>query len=174
MCIACVEPYVKDARLVVLSGSSATGMYTIFMAKARGRRGLTSRSGRKADFVTNTIGADEVVDYMVESIYTWAGEGVEAGYDCGLRGWYGLERPIAMRASMPQRRTTTPDIADLLLSASLCRAVLSYNTALGLVQVIHLNQALVRQHGCRNAVPERRIQRSIAGPLSVRVRGSIC
>jgi NADPH:quinone reductase-like Zn-dependent oxidoreductase len=68
MCIACVEPYVKDARLVVLSGSSATGMYTIFMAKARGRKVLTSRSGRNADFVTNTIGADEVVDYMVESI----------------------------------------------------------------------------------------------------------
>lgn len=77
-CIACVEPYVKDTpgkRLVVLGGSSATGMYTIFMVKARGWKVLTSCSGRNADFVTNTMGA---------------GEGVEAGCDCGLCGWYGV------------------------------------------------------------------------------------
>jgi NADPH:quinone reductase-like Zn-dependent oxidoreductase len=70
-CIECVDPYVRDTpgkRLVVLGGSSATGMYTIFIAKARGWKVLTSCSGRNADFVTNTMGADEVVDYTVESV----------------------------------------------------------------------------------------------------------
>lgn len=64
-CIACVEPHAKDTpskRLVVLGGSSATGMYTNFMVKARWKV-LSRCSGRNADFVTNTMGANEVVDH---------------------------------------------------------------------------------------------------------------
>ena len=70
-CIARVEPYVHNSatkRLVVLGGSSATGLYTIQLAKARGWKVLASCSGRNADFVTDTIGADEVVDYTAESV----------------------------------------------------------------------------------------------------------
>ena len=70
-CIECVDPYVKDTqskRLVVLGGSSATGMYTILLAKARGWKVLTSCSGRNTAFVTDTMGADEVVDYTAESV----------------------------------------------------------------------------------------------------------
>jgi NADPH:quinone reductase-like Zn-dependent oxidoreductase len=70
-CIACVEPYVQDTaskRVVVLGGSSAVGMYTIFLAKARGWKVLTSCSGRNAEFVTDTMGADEVVDYTAASV----------------------------------------------------------------------------------------------------------
>jgi reticulon-4-interacting protein 1, mitochondrial len=58
-------------RLVVLGGSSAIGMYTIFIAKARGWKVLTSCLGRNADFVTNTMGADEVAEYTVESVPGW-------------------------------------------------------------------------------------------------------
>lgn len=88
-CIACVEPHVKDMpgkRLVVLGGSSATGMSTIFMAKAPWKA-LSSCSGQNADFVTNTMGADEVLHGRE---CTWAGEGVEAGCDCGLCRWDGV------------------------------------------------------------------------------------
>ena len=55
-------------RLVVLGGSSATGLYTIQLAKARGWKVLASCSGRNAHFVTDTLGADEVVDYTAESV----------------------------------------------------------------------------------------------------------
>lgn len=44
----CVESYVKDMlgkRLVVLGVSSATGMYAIFMAKARGLEGVAELLG---------------------------------------------------------------------------------------------------------------------------------
>lgn len=70
-CIECIDPYVRETpikRLVVLGGSSATGMYTIFLAEEQGWKVLTSCSNRNADFVTNTMGADEVVDYTVESV----------------------------------------------------------------------------------------------------------
>jgi hypothetical protein len=70
-CIERVDPYVwgtPGKRLVVLGESSATGMYTIFIAKARGWTVLTSCSGRNADFVTNTMGTDEVIEYTVESV----------------------------------------------------------------------------------------------------------
>lgn len=49
--------------LVVLGGSSATGQYTVRLAKARGWRVLATCSGRNVDFVRGQLGADEVVDY---------------------------------------------------------------------------------------------------------------
>lgn len=49
--------------LVVLGGSSATGMHTIRLAKARGWRVLATCSARNVEFVRGTLGADEVVDY---------------------------------------------------------------------------------------------------------------
>lgn len=74
--IACVEPYVKDTpgkRLVELGGSWATGMYTNFHGQGPEVEGVDklSYSRRNADFVTNTMGADEVVDHMVESVPGW-------------------------------------------------------------------------------------------------------
>jgi len=61
------KPYMKSSspsenKLVVLGGSSATGMYTVHIAKSLGWKVLSSCSGRNAEFVKNK-GADEIVDY---------------------------------------------------------------------------------------------------------------
>lgn len=67
-CIACVEPWMKDSKTVaVLGGSSATGMYSAYLAKLRGWKVIASCSGRNAEFVRG-MGADEVVDYTTESV----------------------------------------------------------------------------------------------------------
>jgi NADPH:quinone reductase-like Zn-dependent oxidoreductase len=65
-CIANVEDYVEQSagkRLAVLGGSSATGMYTIMLAKKRGWKVITTSSAKNKDFVTSTLGADQHVDY---------------------------------------------------------------------------------------------------------------
>ena len=49
-------------KLVVLGGSSSTGIYTIKLAKQRGWTVLASCSHRNSDFVKG-LGADEIVDY---------------------------------------------------------------------------------------------------------------
>lgn len=56
----------QEKWLVVLGGSSATGTYTIHLAKAAGWRVLSTCSSRNVDFVRDTLGADEVVDYTAE------------------------------------------------------------------------------------------------------------
>lgn len=53
--------------LVVLGGSSSTGMYTVRLAKARGWKVLATCSGRNVEFVRDQLGADEVVDYTAVS-----------------------------------------------------------------------------------------------------------
>jgi NADPH:quinone reductase-like Zn-dependent oxidoreductase len=65
-CIANVEDYVEQSqgkRLAVLGGSSATGMYTILLAKKRGWKVITTSSAKNKEFVTSTLGADQHVDY---------------------------------------------------------------------------------------------------------------
>lgn len=65
-CIANVEDYIADSpgkRVAVLGGSSATGMYTIMLAKKRGWKVITTSSAKNKKFVTSTLGADEHVDY---------------------------------------------------------------------------------------------------------------
>lgn len=65
-CIANVEEYVENSpgkRLAVLGGSSATGIYTILLAKRRGWKVITTSSAKNKDFVTATLGADQHVDY---------------------------------------------------------------------------------------------------------------
>jgi NADPH:quinone reductase-like Zn-dependent oxidoreductase len=68
--IAGVESYVEKGsgnKLVVLGGSSATGMYTVWLAKQRGWTVLSTCSGRNTDFVKD-LGADTVVDYTSSSV----------------------------------------------------------------------------------------------------------
>ena len=60
-------PYLKqsnpaDNKLVVLGGSSSTGLYTVRIAKERGWTVLSSCSSRNADFV-RSMGASQMVDY---------------------------------------------------------------------------------------------------------------
>jgi NADPH:quinone reductase-like Zn-dependent oxidoreductase len=55
-CIANVEDYVDNSpgkRLAVLGGSSATGIYTIMLAKRRGWKVVTTTSAKNKDFVTS-------------------------------------------------------------------------------------------------------------------------
>ncbi|KAJ4424568.1 hypothetical protein N0V82_000698 [Gnomoniopsis sp. IMI 355080] len=57
----------NDKWLVVLGGSSSTGMYTVRIAKSRGWKVLATCSTRNVDFVKNQLRADEVVDYTAVS-----------------------------------------------------------------------------------------------------------
>lgn len=65
--IAGVERHVKNGRVAVLGGSSATGMYAVHLAERRGWTVAASCSGRNADFVRG-MGATEIVDYTTESV----------------------------------------------------------------------------------------------------------
>ncbi|KAG9783969.1 hypothetical protein KCU88_g2935, partial [Aureobasidium melanogenum] len=56
------SPTPSENKLVVLGGSSSTGIYTIQIAKSLGWSILASCSGRNAEFVKG-LGASEVVDY---------------------------------------------------------------------------------------------------------------
>ena len=69
--IAKVAPYVEPTtskRVVTTGGSSATGMYTVWLAKHRGWKVLSTCSGKNIDFVRNTMGADEVIDYTKQNV----------------------------------------------------------------------------------------------------------
>lgn len=57
----------ENKRVVVLRGSSATGMYTVMLAKRRGWKVLSTCSGRNVDFV-KLMGAEDIVDYTQQSI----------------------------------------------------------------------------------------------------------
>ena len=66
--IAGCEPYIKSGgKLLVLGGSSATGMHTVHLAKQRGWQVMATCSGRNASFVQG-MGADMVVDYTSENV----------------------------------------------------------------------------------------------------------
>ncbi|KAJ4389401.1 hypothetical protein N0V93_006869 [Gnomoniopsis smithogilvyi] len=68
--IEAVHSYVEQSKekwLVVLGGSSSTGMYTVRIAKSRGWRVLSTCSTRNVDFVRNQLRADEVIDYTAVS-----------------------------------------------------------------------------------------------------------
>ncbi|KIW94479.1 uncharacterized protein Z519_04455 [Cladophialophora bantiana CBS 173.52] len=61
------RPFMKSStpsenKLVVLGGSSATGIYTVEIAKSLGWKVLASCSGRNAEFVKG-LGASQIVDY---------------------------------------------------------------------------------------------------------------
>lgn len=65
--IAEAEGYVKNGKVAVLGGSSATGMYVVHLAARRGWAVAASCSGRNAEFVRG-MGAGEIVDYTAESV----------------------------------------------------------------------------------------------------------
>jgi reticulon-4-interacting protein 1, mitochondrial len=71
-CIENVASWVNESsskRVAVLGGSSATGMYTIMLAKRKGWKVISTSSGRNKDFVMNNLKADQHVDYTaVKSI----------------------------------------------------------------------------------------------------------
>ncbi|SMQ46437.1 unnamed protein product [Zymoseptoria tritici ST99CH_3D1] len=66
-CIPYVEPN-SSKRVVVLGGSSSAGMYTVYLAKQRGWKVLSTCSGKNAGWVQSTMGADEIIDYTMSSV----------------------------------------------------------------------------------------------------------
>nr|POF26017.1 protein yim1 [Quercus suber] len=72
-CVESVASFVESTpgkRLAVLGGSSATGTYSILLAKKRGWKVVTTSSGRNKDFVLNSLGADAHVDYTTSNVRT--------------------------------------------------------------------------------------------------------
>ncbi|KAK0249066.1 hypothetical protein B0A54_15789 [Friedmanniomyces endolithicus] len=71
---SCIESVAKfvDAtaskRVAVLGGSSATGLYTVMLAKQRGWKVVTTSSGRNREFCTETLKVDEHVDYTKQKV----------------------------------------------------------------------------------------------------------
>ena len=65
--IASVQSYVENKKVVVLGGSSSTGMYAVHLAKQRGWSVVASCSARNADFV-RSMGADDIIDYTSGSV----------------------------------------------------------------------------------------------------------
>jgi NADPH:quinone reductase-like Zn-dependent oxidoreductase len=66
--IACVEEYAAaNKKIVVLGGSSATGMHTVYLAAQRGWSVLSTCSSKNTDFVSS-LGAQKVVDYTSTSV----------------------------------------------------------------------------------------------------------
>ena len=122
-CIANVEDYVEQApgkRLAVLGGSSATGIYTIMLAKKRGWKVITTSSAKNKDFVTSTLGADQHVDYTSVSSVRSAVQAFEpdAVVDCvGGTECVGLpssKRYITIgKSCFPQIRSQEPQTLTL-------------------------------------------------------------
>jgi reticulon-4-interacting protein 1, mitochondrial len=70
-CIESVEQYVDSSqskRVAILGGSSATGIYTIILAKRKGWQVATTTSSRNKDFVVNDLKADTHIDYTSQDV----------------------------------------------------------------------------------------------------------
>jgi NADPH:quinone reductase-like Zn-dependent oxidoreductase len=66
VCIDSVAPFVEGTsskKVAILGGSSATGIYSILLAKRKGWKVVSTSSGKNRDFIVNDLKADEHVDY---------------------------------------------------------------------------------------------------------------
>ncbi|KAI9916001.1 hypothetical protein PsorP6_006922 [Peronosclerospora sorghi] len=74
----------KGQRVLILGGSSGTGVFGIQIAKAIGAEVITTCSHRNVDLV-KSLGADEVIDYTKEKWSDVVAEhSVDLVYDCGM------------------------------------------------------------------------------------------
>lgn len=70
-CIESVQEYVESSpnkRVAILGGSSATGIYSIMLAKQKGWTVASTSSSRNKDFVTKDLKADKHIDYTSENV----------------------------------------------------------------------------------------------------------
>jgi NADPH:quinone reductase-like Zn-dependent oxidoreductase len=82
--VATLAKITQGERMLILGGSSATGIYAVQYAKAVGAYVIATTSGKNAEFV-KSLGADEIIDYRTQK---W-GELIEAHsldivVDCGM------------------------------------------------------------------------------------------
>lgn len=71
VCVDSVAPFVEKTsskRVAILGGSSATGIYSILLAKRRGWKVVSTSSGRNKEFITNDLKADAHVDYTTQNV----------------------------------------------------------------------------------------------------------
>lgn len=71
VCVDSVAPFVEGTsskRVAILGGSSATGIYSILLAKRRGWNVVSTSSGKNKDFVINDLKADAHVDYTTQNV----------------------------------------------------------------------------------------------------------
>ncbi|GAB9476088.1 unnamed protein product [Globisporangium polare] len=74
----------RGERVLVLGGSSATGVYAIQLAKAVGAYVITTTSFRNTNFV-ESLDADQVIDYTQEKwVDALESHSVDVVYDCGM------------------------------------------------------------------------------------------
>lgn len=72
-CIESVEQYVdasKNKRVAILGGSSATGIYSVILAKRKGWTVASTSSSRNRDFVVDSLRADKHIDYTSQNVRT--------------------------------------------------------------------------------------------------------
>ncbi|KAK9421819.1 putative Enoyl reductase (ER) domain-containing protein [Seiridium unicorne] len=62
-----VDSYVKNKKVVVLGGSSGTGMYAVWIAKQRGWDVVATCSSRNSEFV-KSMGAIDTIDYTTVNV----------------------------------------------------------------------------------------------------------
>jgi len=87
VCVESVAEFVEGSkgkkRVAVLGGSSATGIYSILLAKRRGWTVISTSSGRNKEFILKDLGADEHVDYTTQDVRSGIGAfAPDAVIDC--------------------------------------------------------------------------------------------
>lgn len=74
----------KGCRVLILGGSSGTGIAAVQIAHALGAYVIATTSSRNADFV-KSLGADQIVDYTSEKwVDIVEAHSLDAIYDCGM------------------------------------------------------------------------------------------
>ncbi|KAF1316319.1 Quinone oxidoreductase protein, partial [Globisporangium splendens] len=74
----------KGERVLILGGSSATGIYAIQIAKVIGAHVVTTASARNAAFV-KSLGADQVIEYTSTNwVDALPPHSIDVFYDCGI------------------------------------------------------------------------------------------
>uniref|UniRef100_K3WBZ9 Enoyl reductase (ER) domain-containing protein n=1 Tax=Globisporangium ultimum (strain ATCC 200006 / CBS 805.95 / DAOM BR144) TaxID=431595 RepID=K3WBZ9_GLOUD len=88
-------------RVLVLGGSSATGMFGIQLAKALGVHVIATASEGKVAFI-KSLGADQVIDYTTEKwVDVLDAHSIDLIYDCGfeLQAWTGAAQKILKKVT---------------------------------------------------------------------------
>ncbi|GAB9475830.1 Quinone oxidoreductase protein [Globisporangium polare] len=131
----------KDERVLILGGSSATGIYAIQIAKAVGAYVIATTSSRNAELV-KSLGADQVVDYTKEKwVDVLESHSVDVVYDCGMEplSWNGDAQTVLKKQTgrfvtlMP-----LPEPIEPKFGAKLIGSILVYPTAKQLSELTKL------------------------------------
>jgi NADPH:quinone reductase-like Zn-dependent oxidoreductase len=132
----------KGERVLILGGSSATGIYAIQIAKAVGAHVTTTASARNAAFV-KSLGADQVIEYTTTRwIEALPPHSIDVLYDCGIEpnAWNSDAQTVLRKGT--GRFVTLLSIADPKAAskhgAKLVGSILVYPSASHLTELTRL------------------------------------